>query len=162
VNGNEETIQYEKIDFEKFLHDVKESFDFINPNNQITITITEESRESSLLITGNKNLLRTSIINLFDNACKFSSNNVVDIRLTNNDKWLFLTIKDAGIGVLDNDMEKILSPFYRGENAMPVKGAGIGLSLSFRIINLHQGKLEMQSTLGKGTQVLLKLPITIS
>jgi signal transduction histidine kinase len=159
VSGNEEAIRYEKIDFRKFLHDVKDSFDFVNPNNKIEVTSSYKDQGLPLMIRGNKNLLKTAITNLFDNACKFSSNRKVEVMLTMDDKMLVLTITDIGVGILCNDLDKIISPFYRGKNALKVKGSGIGLSLSSKIIMLHQGQLEIQSKIGTGTKVCVKLSL---
>jgi len=159
VSGNEEAIRYEKIDFRKFLYDVKDSFDFVNPNNKIEVTSSYKDQGLPLMIRGNKNLLKTAITNLFDNACKFSSNRKVEVMLTMDDKMLVFTITDIGVGILCNDLDKIISPFYRGKNALKVKGSGIGLSLSSKIIMLHQGQLEIQSKIGTGTKVCVKLSL---
>ena len=162
VIASEENIHYDTIQFDKFLNGIKESFDFLNPENQVVLVIARETEKESYSISGNTNLLKTAIINLFDNACKFSSNNKVDVILTKENKWLKLTIKDTGIGIVDKDIEKIMDPFFRGDNAMKIKGSGIGLSLSSKIISLHQGVLEIQSQIEIGTEVSIKLPLILA
>lgn len=159
VSANEENIQYEIIHFDLFLMEVKESFNFFNPQNKIKLNINkQEKKEGAFTISGNKNLLKTAIINLFDNACKFSSNQQVSVLLSRDNEHLILTIKDKGIGIFDKDLENILTPFYRGNNAIKIKGSGIGLSLSSKIILLHQGVLKIQSKIGIGTEVIVELP----
>lgn len=159
VAANEETIQYENIQFDKYLFEVKNSYDFLNPENKLSINLTNPKEKQPYLISGNKNLLNTAITNLFDNACKFSSNNKVDIVLTKNTNQLTLIIKDKGIGIDNKDLEKIITPFYRGNNAIKIKGSGIGLSLSSKIISLHKGKLELKSQINVGTEVFVKFPL---
>jgi len=160
VNANEESINYQTLQFNDFLIEIKESFDFLNPKNQVSLSIEHYSKEFS--ISGNKNLLKTAILNLFDNACKFSSNNKVEVILKKDKNWLILCVKDLGIGIEKNDVEKIITPFYRGNNVINIKGSGIGLSLTSKIINLHEGVLEINSKIGVGTEVQVILPLILS
>ena len=73
-----------------------------------------------------------------------------------------LILKDKGIGIEKSDLEKVLTPFYRGKNVINVKGSGIGLSLTSKIINLHNGAIEINSKMGVGTQAKLTLPLVLS
>ncbi|MBL4592504.1 MAG: HAMP domain-containing histidine kinase [Flavobacteriales bacterium] len=160
VDANEGNINYETIHFNDLLIKIKESFDFLNPKNQIVLNI--ENGGTIYSISGNKNLLKTAILNLFDNACKFSSNDEVEVVLKKDKNWLILTIKDTGIGIEKNDIEKILTPFYRGNNVINIKGSGIGLALSSKIISLHQGVIKINSHIGNGTEVQVILPAILS
>jgi signal transduction histidine kinase len=160
VNANEESINYHTLQFNDFLIEIKESFDFLNPKNQVSLSVENDSKEFS--ISGNKNLLKTAILNLFDNACKFSSNNKVEVSLKKDKNWLILSVKDLGIGIENNEVKKIITPFYRGNNVINIKGSGIGLSLTSRIINLHEGVLEINSEIGIGTEVQVILPLILS
>jgi signal transduction histidine kinase len=110
------------------------------------------------VVEGNKNLLKTALLNLIDNACKFSSNNEVDIDLILEKDSIILQIKDKGIGIAEKELNKILTPFYRGNNAISIKGSGIGLSLSSKIIDLHHWILHINSELNQGTVVTIKIP----
>jgi len=160
VNANEQSINYHKLQFNEFLIEIKESFDFLNPKNQVLVFVENDSKEFS--ISGNKNLLKTAILNLFDNACKFSSNNKVEVILKKDKNWLILSVKDLGIGIEKNDIEKVVTPFYRGNNVIKIKGSGIGLSLTSKIINLHEGVLEINSEIGISTEVQVILPLVLS
>jgi len=162
VSANEENIQFEPIQFDSFLFDIKETFNFLIPENQVTLNLSSETKSELYTISGNKNLLVSAIVNLFDNACKFSSNRLVVVSLTADHSQLTLSIKDQGIGIIPQDIEMIMTPFYRGNNAIKIKGSGIGLSLSSKIIDLHRGKLEIQSQIDVGTEVHVKLPVQLS
>lgn len=159
VTANEENIQYEVFPFDNFLKEVKESFDFLNPENQIHLNIERLTGHASYNISGNLNLLKTALINIFDNACKYSENKKIDVRLTQKNEQVNLVIKDQGIGIVKEDLEKITALFYRGNNARGIKGSGIGLSLSTKIIRLHLGSLKIHSEIGKGTEVQVFLPL---
>lgn len=156
ITANEGNLNFNQIDFTQFIYSIKESFNFINPDNQISIEIAPMEKGDKLIVLGNEALLMTAVINLLDNACKFSSNKEVVVKLFLDGNSVCLTIIDKGIGIAENDLDKVNNPFFRGNNALKIKGSGIGLSLSSRIIQLHNGTLEFQSQLEKGTKVLVK------
>jgi signal transduction histidine kinase len=149
VLTQDEDIRYDKLKLQDFVFEVKSSFDFINPDNEILI----DDSGTELMILGNKNLLKTVLINLFDNACKFSNNGIVNVRFEELKDMNVLCIKDEGIGILDGDLDKITMPFYRGENALKMNGSGIGLSLISIIMKLHCGEIKIVSEVGIGTEV---------
>jgi signal transduction histidine kinase len=159
IEANEESIKHTSIQFDEFLNEVKQVFDFIEPKNKVVLNISKAAGTSNYAIVGNKNLLKTALINLLDNACKFSENKNVDVTLTQVNNQVQLCIKDKGIGIAQSDLEKILNPFYRGKNAIAIKGSGIGLSLTSKIISLHRGTLEIESQIDLGTVILVKLPL---
>jgi signal transduction histidine kinase len=158
VTASEENIKFETFLFDKFLLEIKEGYDFLNPLNKLSVHVSDENYS----ISGNKNLLKTAIINLFDNASKFSFNRKVEVVLARNNNLVQLTIKDVGIGILPNDIEKVITPFYRGNNALKEKGSGIGLSLSSKIIKIHKGVLEIRSQIKIGTEIHVKIPIVVT
>jgi len=157
VTANEEGVLFETIEFGVFMEEVKTSFDFVNPENRIRILVSNNATKSTIL--ANQNLLKAALINLFDNACKFSDNQEVKVILAREDNSLKLTIVDKGQGISKEDIEKIKEPFYRGDNTFNIKGSGIGLSLTDKIISLHKGELTIQSDLGNGTEVKVVLPL---
>lgn len=156
ISVNDGYSNFEQINFVDFLNTTKKGFDFMNSENQISLDILPE--KSDCVILGNENLLKTAIINIFDNACKFSSNGIVVTTLTTDESLINFTVVDTGIGIAKNDIDKLNIPFYRGNNVVQIAGSGIGLSLSFKIIHLHNGTLEIQSNIGEGTTVLVKIP----
>ncbi len=155
IAGNEEGILYNKFKFDDFLLKTIDDYSYQNSNNKLIVNI----QKGDYYIVGNENLLKTAIINLFDNACKYSSNDLVEIELSRKGALLKLSIKDRGIGIKETDLGKIFEPFYRGNNTRKIKGSGIGLSLCAKIITIHKGKLNIESQLGAGTQAYVELPL---
>lgn len=78
------------------------------------------------------------------------------VNLRNTDDWILLEIQDTGTGISENNIKKIFTPFFSSKPTS--KHWGIGLSLTYRIIQAHEGKIEVQSTLGKGTSFQILLP----
>ncbi len=157
ITAHEDGVQLEKIEFIAFFKEVKTSFDFVTPKNKIRVDI--KSASTSILVRGNKALLKAAIFNMLDNACKFSFNGEVQVALSTSKNQFKIEIADQGIGISKTDIAKIKAPFYRGNNTVQIKGSGIGLSLTDKIVFLHQGELNIQSELGEGTVVELKFPL---
>ncbi|MCF6360801.1 MAG: HAMP domain-containing histidine kinase [Cyclobacteriaceae bacterium] len=160
ITANEAGVQFEHIDFTSFLTEVKTSFDFVTPENRIQLVF--DMKDSPVPILANKGLLKAAVFNILDNACKFSSNGEVIVSVSTSPKRLTLQITDQGMGISKIDIEKIKAPFYRGKNTLQIKGSGIGLSLTDKIIRLHNGELSIQSELGEGTEVTIALPLHLS
>lgn len=115
--------------------------------------------DSMFIIAGNEHLLKTAFLNLMDNACKFSEDHTVRMRFSANARSIDISFIDNGIGIPEPEQEKIFIPFHRAQNAQPfVKGYGIGLSLSRRIIQLHDGNITLRSEPGKGSCFRVSLP----
>jgi len=71
-------------------------------------------------------------------------------------------IRDNGIGISEPDQQQLFKTFYRGSNVGNVAGTGLGLVLVKRCVELHGGKLQLQSALGEGTTVTITLPVFLS
>ena len=121
----------------------------------LVFNTTEEFHH--LHINGNAQLLRLALSNIILNADKFSFNQKIDVILDTTSTDILIQIKDQGIGIKAEDIEKLTLPFYRSTNAFSIQGTGLGLSLAFKIISIHKGKLKIESELGKYTLVRIQL-----
>ena len=103
-------------------------------------------------ITADKKLLKMVIYNIVGNAIKFSGENkTIEIKSAVNDGEISVTVKDQGIGISPEDQEHVFKSFYRGKNALSVEGTGLGLHISKRYMEFMNGRLDLESELGKGT-----------
>jgi signal transduction histidine kinase len=107
---------------------------------------------------GNETLLKILFLNLVDNACKFSSDNTARVCIDFPAGYIQIQIKDNGIGIAPEELDKIFEPFYRGQNAHQTRGHGLGLSICKKIVQLHKGFITVSSTLNKGTVFTVLLP----
>lgn len=121
-----------------------------------TSSFPEEA--AHLEVMGHEGLLGAAFANLLDNACKFSDNKQVTVRIAREHAMLVVQVRDQGIGIPQEALRYIAEPLYRAENAREFQGFGIGLALTQRIIELHGGSLHIESREGQGTVVSVSLP----
>lgn len=114
--------------------------------------------EMQLTIMGNEHLIKTAIVNLMDNACKFSPDKSARISLYTEGKNIVTEISDNGPGIDQADLENIFHPFFRARNVRNIPGNGLGLALSKKIIEIHLGSIVTNSLLNKGTTVIVSFP----
>ena len=131
------------------------------------ITLAEVPGSVRLFTLGDEESLKTAMLNLLDNAVKYSPNGVqVECRLR-IEKYIFavLSISDTGLGLPHYELKRIFRRFYRASAAdrVRIKGTGLGLFLVRTISKQHGGSVEAVSAgLGKGTTMLLRLPLALS
>lgn len=100
--------------------------------------------------------------NLLDNAVKYSGDSrQIEVRLAREDGFLALSVKDHGIGIARGEQEKIFDRFHRVGTALvhEVKGSGLGLSIVRHIVEVHGGRVSVESEPGTGTTFFIRLPI---
>ncbi|MFC1510478.1 ATP-binding protein [Candidatus Omnitrophota bacterium] len=104
-------------------------------------------------------------INLVSNAIKFTpENGTISVSIVNNDDILEIIVTDTGIGISQEDIDRLFDEFYRVENDINqnVKGTGLGLALVKKIIEAHKGKIWITSVVGEGTSFHFTLPLNLS
>jgi len=156
--GESKGITVERINLYLLMERIKEESIKRFYGNNLQITYTESELLSHIEINGNEELLKIALINIIDNAFKFSKNKPVFFKIETNDIYVIFKIIDTGIGITNADIKNVEQPFYRAENAITIPGHGIGLSLSKKIIHLHEGKMEIYSQPNQGTMLTIYLP----
>lgn len=114
--------------------------------------------ENDTLIAGHEELLKQVLLNLFDNACKYSPDHRAVVRIHTDEQYCQIDVRDQGIGLPEADQTRIFEPFYRAPNAQDYQGFGIGLSICARLVALHRGRLTVSSQLGQGSVFSVILP----
>jgi signal transduction histidine kinase len=106
--------------------------------------------------------IRQVVLNLIDNAIKYTTTGSVKVALTSTDEAVTFSVADTGIGLPENEQSKLFGKFYRAKNARSriVNGSGLGLYVAKEIVTKHGGELTFQSSEGKGTVFTATLPRT--
>lgn len=112
-------------------------------------------------IQGNDDLLFIALLNLLDNAIKFTDkeNGKIVIRAFDDGDTVVLEVCDNGIGIREEDIPNVLKPFFRGQDAKDTPGSGLGLYQVRKIIERHGGEISIRSKVGGGTVVTIRLPV---
>lgn len=112
-----------------------------------------------IFLYGNEELLKQVWINLIDNAIKFSGlNSTIEIQIIQNQKNVIVTISDQGNGMSEDTKKRIFDKFYQGDTSHATKGNGLGLTIAKKIVELHDGKIQILKSDQSGTtfEVILR------
>jgi signal transduction histidine kinase len=134
------------------------------PSCRIDLDLAEADETSPGTLLGNEPLLLAAVVNVLDNACKFSASTgrPVTATLGHGQHQLSLLVADEGPGMSAADLQQVFVPFFRAAGVRgEVPGHGIGLPLTARIMALHGGTVRVASELGKGTRVRLEWPVRV-
>jgi signal transduction histidine kinase len=112
---------------------------------------------------GDERRLTQVILNLVGNAIKFTDNGEVAIRASNANGSFEVAVRDTGPGISAADQAKLFQEFQQADNSITRKkgGTGLGLAISKRIIEMHGGKIWVESTVGQGSTFSFTLPISV-
>jgi signal transduction histidine kinase len=141
---------------------VAESLRIVRPRAQAAgIRLFEAIEEPALAVRGDRRRIRQVVINLLANAVKFTPNNgMVRVTIRRAGEKPVIVVTDTGIGIAKDDIPKAFEPFHQVDSSRSrrYEGAGLGLPLSRQLMELHGGRLEMESTLNVGTTVTMVFP----
>ena len=153
----------QKLQFNTIEQDLVDLVKNIVSDYQLT---QEKEREVIYKISMDKIMLNVDpkwikhiILNLLSNALKYSeapASVIIEIRQEENE--VILSVTDQGIGFSEKDQESIFEPFHRGQNVGNVQGTGLGLSVLQTAIDLHKGKIKVESKLNNGSTFIVSLP----
>ena len=147
---------FSSFNFNDLIDNTVEDLQYTSPNHHIVKTGRIQHE-----VNGDKNRLQQVVINLLSNAIKYSPDSK-EVYVTIEEKAgdVKVSIKDQGIGMSKHHLKKIFDRYYRvEEHAIQFQGLGIGLFISYEIIQRHNGKLWAESEPGKGSTFYLTLPV---
>ena len=159
VNYSDSQLQFTYIPVVPLLEEVAEKQEYTNYKNNIKLEIPGEFYDEDIGVWGNRNLLLTAFQNIIDNACKYSNGADVVIGFRIENEKAHITIRDYGVGIPEEDLKMIGEPFFRSSNVRSLHGSGIGITLTNRIIETHNGEVMYCSHVDDGTEVRISLPI---
>lgn len=113
-------------------------------------------------IDADENRIQQIMLNLVGNAVKFTESGTVTVSAQVKDGMLHIQVSDTGIGIPEEEFERIFESFEQveGSTARPYGGTGLGLAISRQLVELHGGKIWVESTVGKGSTFTFTLPLS--
>lgn len=148
----------EELDLDKLVTKTIEVFRDIESYRNIAIFY---EKNSDFMICGHFKKLQEVLINLLDNAFKYTKSGgsiTITVKLA-QPNYVSIQIQDTGIGIPEEAKPNIFKRFFRADEARTLSGSGLGLSLSKAIIEAHNGSIEVESQINKGSTFKILLPL---
>jgi two-component system, cell cycle sensor histidine kinase PleC len=149
----------EQVELESFLNDAMRVVSGRADDKRITLSARIGR---GIRLTADHRLLKQIILNLLSNAVKFTpEGGRITIRARAAVGWVSIAIADTGIGIPEDALARLGRPFEQVESQLTKshQGSGLGLAIAKSLTELHHGSMRIRSTLGRGTMVMLRLPI---
>lgn len=147
---------YEMFDFDEFISEIIRDVSMTTKTHNIV-----KKGVANTDVVSDRNRLAQVVINILKNAIKYSAEGSdVIVRVVNNPKSVSVSIQDFGIGVPEKDQQHIFNLFYRGkiQGEKKVEGLGVGLYLSNQIIQMHGGRITLESKVSEGSTFTITVP----
>lgn len=147
----------EEIHLSELLDELKDVASKMGASKRISI---EGVIEPNIIILGKQDKLYRAMLNLIDNAIKYTPTpGKVILSLHKKGNKAIIYVRDTGVGIASTDLPHIFERFYRGSKADKVFGSGLGLAIVLGVIKAHRGTIEASSKIGKGTTITITLPL---
>lgn len=125
------------------------------------IKVTTALLPEALMVLADHGRVRQVVVNLLSNAIKFTpSSGTVVVKVSKKDDMARVAVEDTGIGISPEDARKLFAPFTQLKGGLNAGGAGLGLSISKRLVELMDGEIGLESTVGKGSTFHFTLPLS--
>jgi len=146
------------FDLSELMFEMSEIAQKLGSKKQITVI---KSIVPSIQMSGFRERLGRAILNIIDNAIKYTLHNgKIHISLIREYHNALITIKDNGQGIEEGELEHIFDRFYRGSKTEKIFGAGLGLAISQSTIGVHRGVIQVKSKLGMGSTFSIAIPLS--
>jgi len=146
---------FETFDLSELAQDAAELYEALAEDKQQKFAIMIEP---NVAIMGDRDLLFQTLCNLIDNAIKYTpEDGEINISLTSSQNETFLSVADSGIGIPEEERERVFQRFYRVAKSRSLPGNGLGLSLVLAVMDLHQGKITLKDN-EPGLRIELQFP----
>lgn len=149
-------INKENIQLSEMLENIMDKFKRTVPES---LTFQSEI-EKNVQFFGDKKSIHELIYILLENAAQYTQQGAITIRLVATNKVIQVFIEDTGIGISKDDLPLVFDRFYRGDLARKRDGTGLGLSIAKAIVEEHDGTIQVNSELGKGTSFCIEFPFS--
>ena len=160
IEANKREYQINQLDLSEIVEDVMNTYSYHLDSNGFEHTL--QLSEQRLPIKADKEALIEVLVNLIDNGMKYSPNTKkLEVKTGREDDFAVVSIKDHGMGIARNQLDKLFEKFYRVPtgDVHDTKGSGLGLSIVKHIVDAHNGRVLVDSKLGEGSEFKVLIPI---
>ena len=160
LESHQMPMSFEPLDIRNIISGVIQGFEKQVKDKGIEIIM--DVGDTTPKVMGDKGRIEQVIVNLIDNAIKYTNSGTVKVWAGKRDNMLQVDVEDTGIGIPEKDIPRIFERFYRVDKgrSRELGGTGLGLAIVKHIIQGHNGKIWVESQLGKGTTFRFTLPLS--
>lgn len=159
IESGKMTLTFEEVDLgEAAKATLTNIRSLIKPNVELVSDISNELPP----IEADPIRIRQILINLLSNAAKFTEEGYINLKVSQaDDQHLLITVNDTGLGIADEDMDKLFRAFEQADNSTTrtAGGTGLGLPITLWLVRMHSGTMTLETEYGKGTTFFVKLPL---
>jgi len=157
IESGEMRMSFRYFDINGFIQNILS--EFIPMAEEKNINLLFNPAKEGLQVFGDKEKIRQVFVNLLQNAIKYTDAGSIEVLLDEDKKFVNISVKDTGIGIPDEDLNRIFERFYRVDKARSraVGGTGLGLAIVKHIIEAHNSKIIVQSKQNEGSTFSFKL-----
>ncbi|HEY9874884.1 MAG TPA: hybrid sensor histidine kinase/response regulator [Candidatus Obscuribacterales bacterium] len=148
------TLIFAPVDLRELLQEVVQELSPLADDKKLSLKLNLEEKGASKVM-GDRLELHRVFTNLIGNAIKFTDKGSVEVSLRASSPWVIVNVEDTGPGITPEDQAMLFERFRPGSHKR--SGSGLGLHLSRRIVESHEGKIDVKSQLGKGSVFTVSL-----
>ena len=155
-NLQTEMLQFQKIDIAKLVYETVNSLEPYVQEKKMHMTLKLSDHIEAEI---DPQAIERTLINLISNAVKYNkTNGFIDVNLVGKKNFIFLSVKDTGIGMSEENMQVAFERFERMKHQTMQEGSGLGLAIVKALVAKHQGEIHIKSKVDIGTIISIKLP----
>jgi len=161
IEAGQEFLKKDIFSVNNLILSIRDEFLYKTQEKGLELKIDLQNSTTEIYINSDVNKVRRVLVNLVDNAIKFSKEGIIDIGLTNKEGFVQFHVKDMGIGVSEKFYHKIFDRFCQIESNFNREhgGTGLGLSISKSLVELLGGSIWLESEVGKGSIFYFTIPV---
>lgn len=154
----EQHVHKKRLSLDQLLSDIERDARIIANEEGVQIVLSNTIQDAA--IRGNENLLYRAVMNVIENAIRYSKNGqTVEVYVEQQGGEAHVRVKDYGPGIPTQDHQRMFQRFERGTNTGNTQGAGIGLAITQNILALHDGEITIEKSDANGTTFTIALPV---
>lgn len=161
VDSKELALNRERVNFTQFAHDIIDRFE-MNIKEEQKITFERNIPDEEFYVWIDRDRLTQVLDNIISNAIKYSPNGgKITFKIEKRIRQILVSVKDEGIGIEYDQLDKIFDRFYRVDKARTreLGGTGLGLAITRELVEAHYGRIWANSKVGEGTTIYFTLPL---
>jgi signal transduction histidine kinase/CheY-like chemotaxis protein/ligand-binding sensor domain-containing protein len=158
IEARKMTLQVAETPLAEFLRRIAAAFESLAVRRDIEFEVMVADEVGSGWV--DRDAVEKIVSNLLSNAFKFTpEGGEIRLEVSAGDGWAEFRVQDTGIGLAEEQLDKVFDRFYQVETGMATEGTGIGLALVKELVQLHRGRVAVESVPGKGTTFTVRIPV---